>query len=85
MGTQHGNIASAECHQPDGRVHLAAHNGTYGRGCEFCSQRTLCQADKQANPTATAGKPLGLSFRHALVAQGIEHRFPKPLGPSAVP
>jgi hypothetical protein len=27
---------------------------------------------------ALAVKPLGLSFRRALVAQGIEHRFPKP-------
>jgi hypothetical protein len=63
---------------------ISPHNGTYGR-CEFCAQAPLCQPRDRTNSTATAGKPVGLSFRHALVAQGIEHRFPKPPGPSAVP
>jgi hypothetical protein len=53
--------------------------------CEFCSQPPLCHASRQDKATATAGKPLGLGFRPALVAQGIEHRFPTPLGPSALP
>jgi hypothetical protein len=55
------------------------------RACEFCSQWTLCQATEQPNATATTGKTLGLSFRHALVAQGIEHRFPKPGVAGSIP
>ena len=35
--------------------------------------------------TSIATKRMRLSYRLALVAQGIEHRFPKPLGVSAVP
>lgn len=54
-------------------------------GCEFCSHWTLCHAAEQAIATATTAKPLGLGFRHALVAHAIAHRLPRPPDPSAVP
>jgi hypothetical protein len=44
-----------------------------------------CATQPRQDMTAPAAAALlGLSFQHTLVAQGIEHRFPKPLGPSAV-
>jgi hypothetical protein len=54
-------------------------------GPELCAQPPLCHTPEQTKPTATTGKPLGLSYRHALVAQGIEHRFPKPGVAGSIP
>jgi len=51
----------------------------------FCSEPTLCHEFQRKRCNNDHAKPLGLRFRRALVAQGIEHRFPKPPGTSAVP
>jgi small conductance mechanosensitive channel len=53
--------------------------------CELRARAPLCHDSRRDEPATIAAKSLGSSFRQALVAQGIEHRFPEPPGPSAVP
>jgi hypothetical protein len=40
---------------------------------------------QSTEPHSACPETLGLSFRHALVAQGIEHRFPKPGVAGSIP